>query len=289
MVAQAWDTGPVKVPVMATIREACGQVFGRFGFFISLALMPALAVLVLRLAIAAKSFAAAPDLAGGHHPVGVPWWLSLLVSVVSVLIYNIFLVRWHQTVLYGAPRDYNSPTFLQSYRRFVLYSLITYGVILALLIGVGASSLVAAGFSAFGLSRAGLGGLAIGAGIGLIGVSVWLLRCALIFPSAAYGQPLGFGEAWHRMRGNAWRFLGASLLVALILFGVTFVPSFVIGVVDGFAKALTKHSGGPSPSFLMVTMVVRLFIDVAAAFIGMALGASTLSIFYRRIVLQSPR
>ena len=39
----------------------------------------------------------------------------------------------------------------------------------------------------------------------------------------------------------------------------------------------------------MVTMVVRLFIDVAAAFIGMALGASTLSIFYRRIVLQSPR
>jgi len=197
-------------------------------------------------------------------------------------------VRWHQAALYGSPRDYGSPAFLQSYRRFVLYSLITYGVILAVLIGVGASAVVALSFAAFGLSRAGFGGLVIGAVIALIGFGVWMLRCALIFPSAAYGQPLGFGDAWQRMRGNAWRFFGASLLVALIMFGVTFVPSFFIGIVDGVARAMAKHSGGPSPTFIMALMVTRLFVEVTAAFIGMALGASTLSIFYRRIVQRSP-
>ncbi|HTZ80635.1 MAG TPA: hypothetical protein VMC10_22180 [Stellaceae bacterium] len=283
MATETWDAGPVKVPVMATIREACGQVFGRFGFFINLALLPALAVLVLRLALASLYFppAAAPD----HPASGGPWWLNLLAGILSVLVYNVFLVRWHQQALYGAPRDYDSVVFLQGYRRFVLYSLITYGVVLALAIGLGASSLVVAGFSLFGLSKAAVGGLAIGALIGLVGFSVWMLRCALIFPSAAYGRPLGFGEAWQQIRGNAWRLFGASLLVALIMFVVTFVPSFFIGIADGVAKVMAKHSS-PSSTFMMVLLVARLVVDVAATFIGMALGASTLSIFYQRIVLR---
>jgi hypothetical protein len=285
MVAQTMDPGPVKVPVLATLGEACHLVFGRVGLFISLAVFPAIAVLALRLTIAPL-----PHAAGTPVPSGSPWWLQLLVGVASVLIYNVFLVRWHQVALFGKPGSYNSTLFLGGYRRFIAYTLATYSVALAVVIGFGASSLVVAGYSAAGGSRTGsFGTLALVAAVSLAILLVWMMRCALVFPSAAFGQPLGFAEAWRRMRGNAWRFVGASMLVALVMFVVTFVPAFFIGIANGVGKVMAAHSthAPPSMTFSMSILVARQIVDVMATFIAMALGASTLSAFYRRIVLKS--
>ena len=285
MVAQTMDPGPVKVPVMATLGEACRQVFGRFGLFVSLAVFPAIAVLALRLTIAPL-----PHAAGTPAPSASPWWLHLLIGVASVLIYNAFLVRWHQVALFGQPGSYNSSLFLGGYRRFIAYTLATYSIALAVVIGFGASSLVVAVFSAAGGPKAGgVGTLALVAVVSLAILLAWMMRCALVFPSAAFGQPLGFTEAWRRMRGNAWRFVGASLLVALVMFVVTFVPAFFIGIANGVGKAMAAHTmhAAPSMTFSMSILVARMIVDVTATFIAMALGASTLSAFYRRIVLKS--
>ncbi len=43
-----------------------------------------------------------------------------------------------------------------------------------------------------------------------------LYRFYLLFPATAIDRPLKFGEAWRRMRGNTWRLIGATFLVALI-------------------------------------------------------------------------
>lgn len=279
---------PIKVQVWPTFREAAGSVLGQLGLFLHLAWLPwlinvvfalwlQLAILVLR----------APD---AEPHIGELATRFLITLIVQVLCSNAFLVRWYQAVLYPNPDAWTRELFWQGYRRFLLYVAIIYGATVALLIGLGGSGLLIALLGSVGAapddSTGPLGLLGL---IGLGALYGWIIRCALIFPAAAYGRPLGFRAALLYLRGNTWRLIGAELLGAGLT-GFAAIPTVIAAVFLGSVIwAVSSGGTGPLPDAMANSFPVAACLSIgqiAIAYFGLAIFASILSIFYRDIVLR---
>jgi hypothetical protein len=114
----------------------------------------------------------------------------------------------------------------------------------------------------------------------LLAIFLWIVtvRCSLLFPAAAFGKPLGFVAAWRAMRGNSWRLLGCSIIACLPL--IIIVPLILSAVIA--ALHLDQPVGRPPLGFFILRGLIVVCTDV----IIVALGASVLSAFYRRIILR---
>ena len=203
---------------------------------------------------------------------------ALATVLIEICCFSLFFVRWHQALMFGASSTPPVGGLWRGFRRVLRYAAILYGPVLFFF------------FSMIAAQSAHLPALAAilmpPTAIAMMFTFVMLvvfIRCALVFPAAAYDRPLGFSEAWQLLRGNTWRLFGSTLtaFVAMniafmvVLFGMLSLASLV------GAPVLRPE---PDPSFLLMVPVVALM--VLYYFLGLALLAATLTIFYRQIVID---
>lgn len=270
-----WVPARVKVPVMTVVIEAYRQVFGQLGLLLETAWLPLLILLAASVL---------PDLflPGRSLVDGAPLSFTLsdaVEAVVAIFCLNAFAVRWHQIVLYGGPLAIPAGLFRRAFARFLLYTIALY---LASLVLIGA---IAAASAIVGVSAAGANAnnvfaiLLIAAGVA--SALLWLAtaRLALLFPAAAYGDALGWGAAWRLMRGNSWRLIACGVLGCAPF--VLTVAVVMIAILSAAERGVDMARLPPSLGFELL----RGVIDTVTNFVVVALGASILSRFYRRIVL----
>jgi hypothetical protein len=267
-------TTHIKVPVGAVVVAAWRAVFGRLGLVLELGWLPLLLILAaLLLPALALRYLAPPDLTAGADPSAVE---MVLVEVVALLTLSAFAVRWYRLMLTGSGRTLPPRLFAGAWLRFILYSLAFYAV------GIG---FAAAAWSSGIITPDATSALAASANAAAAAAAAALLlamaRVSLVFPAAALGAPLAFGAAWRAMRGNTWRLLLANVAAALpIMLAANILLTQLLGAANlSPANALT---GDPPLGFVLVAGVMEAVLRLVL----MALGASILADFYRRILWQ---
>lgn len=258
----------VTVPIAEVAVEAYRSVFGRLGLLFDLAWLPLIIMLAATLLPGYLHFylgwAALPSWKTGPVELRTE---DIIAAIVSLVCLSAFAVRWHQAMLFTGERHPPVAIFFSAWLRFLLYTLILYLV---------SATLVALLSVAEAISAPAY--LAPVAALATMILWVGVLRCSLLFPAAAYGKPLGLGTAWRAMRGNSWRFLGCEFLACVPLTMV------VVLVLSAIVKALHLDEDGVHVP--MGFFILRGLIGTGTDVIVVALGASVLASFYRRIMLR---
>jgi hypothetical protein len=259
----------IKVPVAVVAAEAYRSVFGRLNLLLDLAWLPLLCVLAVTIL---------PDYLKIYRGLpGLPTWRGdglglgagdLLQAFVGLFAFNAFAVRWHQSMLFSSERQSPQGIFRGAWIRFILYSLLLY-LISAGLVG---TMLVASSKDT---------PLYVAPVAGVVVLLLWFtsLRCSLLFPAAAYGRPMSFKESWQALGGNTWRIFACGLVACIPVIMIFAVA--LSGVFVGFH--LDRLTDEPMP---LGFFLLRSVVDTCLSFLVVALGASVLSSFYRRIVLR---
>jgi hypothetical protein len=265
---------PVRIPVATVTVAAYRFVFTRLGLFLELAWLP----LLLLLAVAIMPVWLPLLLAPGNDSAVLRLLPDVAQLVAGGLCLTAFAVRWHQMALFPVRAEAGARSWFRPWLRFLAYTLAFYLVNLAML---GVVLLLAGGGDLSELDQVLVAGFAVA-----IALPAWLgmARLSLIFPAAAYGQPLGPGAAWRAMRGNTWRLIACGALAGLPL-----VLSVVI-VLGAVFSALDMPWGDLQPDNPALAPPMGLFllagvIDTVVNFLIVALGASILADCYRRLVL----
>jgi hypothetical protein len=281
MAALEGESGRIKVPIDRVAAAAYRIVFGRLGRLLELAWLPMLVLLAVELVPGLVSAYFWPDdTEAAASLAGV----NIAEAVIAMLCLSAFAVRWHHLVL-AADRPLPPRRFLAVWARFLGYSLPFYLAILGAAAGVSAAldtlSAAAADHQVAGLAELITQNTAdaLVATIALA-VSLVLARCSLVFPAVVIGQSLGLMGAWRRMRGNTWRFIAATLLVTapIMLLAAVLLDLILMGAHLPLPDALAHP---PLGLFLLNGV-----LDIVLLFLFVALGATVLADFYRRLVLH---
>ncbi|MGA3305521.1 MAG: hypothetical protein ABSC26_05885 [Stellaceae bacterium] len=264
---------PVRIPVAAVTVGAYRFVFGRLGLFLELAWLPLLLMLAVAILPAILPSLAAPD----SDSIVLRLLPDIGQLVVGGLCLNAFAVRWHQMALFPNPVDAQAQSWLRPWLRFLLYTFAFYLVNLAML---GLLLLVSGGADLNQPDQIAMLLLAAA-----VAVPVWLgmVRLSLLFPAAAYGQPLGPGAAWNAMRGNTWRLIACGFLAGLpLVLSVAVILSVVFTALGMQIGDLQSDDPAFAPP--MGLLLLEGVIDTVVNFLIVALGASILVEVYRRMV-----
>jgi hypothetical protein len=265
----------IKVPVAEVAITAYRAVFGRLGLMLELAWLPLLVLLAAALLPGLVAKYVMPTAVHAASPSALAPG-DLAVDAIALLCLNAFAVRWHQLSLFADIRAVPRRVFLRAWARFMAYTLLISLLVYLLALGLFALAASADGPVAEDPAAAGLVVLATALALAL---GLAIARCSLIFPAAACGEPLGLVAAWRQMRGNTWRLIGATLMVVIpIVFTVGLVLSRIFAAA-GLGSPEVLLTNPPLGSFLLAGVV-----DVVLRFILVALGATILSEFYRRIL-----
>jgi hypothetical protein len=263
-----------KVPVATVVVAAWRSVFARPGLVLEFGWLPLLAMLAalllpplaLRYGLApAAAHASAPDI----NVAGV-----ILDGTVSLIALNAFALRWHRLMLTGDLHPWPFRPFLRAWLRFMLYTLAIF------VIGKGA--ILAAWYAGVIAPNGGANpaeGLV--AGIVVLALLLGVTRLSLVLPATSLGDPLGLVAAWRAMRGNTWRLLLANVVSAL---PVVLLTGLVLGQLLAAAHLGAGEVVAPDPPIGLV--LLTSVIEVVLRLVLVALGASILSGFYRRVILQ---
>jgi len=255
---------PRKLGVGTMVRFSYRSVFGR------LELIPELGWIVM-LALLAASIV--PDLVMPGRHAGQQFRLDVLdfaQAAIALLALSAFAVRWHQSILVGDPRRQPAALFFQGWMRFLIYGCAVYAVLGAIV-----------AVAALALSSRTASEPVQAAVLLVAAAACWLailavVRCALVFPAAAAGKPIGLGTSWRLMRGNVWRLIAASILVTLP------VKLTALGLMALLVAAAWPGGGGEAatpPGIVIIGGVIEVISDMLVA----ALGASVLAGFYREL------
>jgi hypothetical protein len=264
-----------KVPVATVVVAAWRAVFARPGLVLEFGWLPLLAMLAaLLLPPLALRYALAANLARSLAPdinvAGV-----ILDGTVTLIALNTFALRWHRLMLTGDLHPWPLRPFLRAWLRFMLYTLA--------IVVIGWAAILAAWYAGVitpdGSAAAAGGSLA--AGIVALALLLGVTRLSLVLPAAALGDPLGLGAAWRAMRGNTWRLLLANVVSAL---PVVLATGLILGQLLAAAHLAAGEVVAPDPPIGLV--LLTSVIEVVLRVVLVALGASILSGFYRRVVLQ---
>ena len=264
---------PVRIPVAAVTVGAYRFVFGRLGLFLELAWLPLLLMLAVAILPAFLPSLVAPD----SDSIVLRLLPDIGQLVVGGLCLNAFAVRWHQMALFPNPVDAQAQSRLRPWLRFLLYTFAFYLVNLAML---GLLLLVSSGADLNQPDQIAMLLLATA-----LAVPVWLgmVRLSLLFPAAAYGQPLGPGAAWNAMRGNTWRLIACGFLAGLpLVLSVAVILSVVFTALGMQIGDLQSDDPAFAPP--MGLLLLEGVIDTVVNFLIVALGASILVEVYRRLV-----
>jgi hypothetical protein len=256
----------IKVPVAEIMVEAYRGVFGGLGAVLDVAWLPLLLVLAATLLPGyVRIYSAAlalPAWAGDRFGLTFE---NLIEAIVALLALNAFAVRWYQSLLYRNGPRVPPGIFLGAWLRFLLYTLLLYLIATLLLV-----AMLLANSEGAPAYLAPLAGMAM--------FVMWLapLRCSLLFPAAATGQPLTLAAAWRAMGGNTWRLFAAVMLVTL---PTVFVAAMLInGIFNGLN--IDASSDAPPP---VGFFILRGVLGTCADFLVVALSAAVVAGFYRRV------
>ena len=262
--------GPrVLVPIAEVAASAYRAVLTRLGLLLELAWIPLLAMLAATLLPGYLQFYLGwhvlPAWRGDRYGLGIE---DLIEVGAGLLCLNAFAVRWHQAMLFTGEGKAPPGVFPRAWLRFILYTLLLYlvsAVVLAVLLLASAEADAAP-------YVAPIAGLAI--------TFIWagMVRCSLIFPAAAFGHPLGLGGAWRAMRGNSWRLLGCGIIAC--------APAMLVVIVLLSGLSTELHLDQTGAIVPLGFFILRGVIETCMNFLIVALGASVLSTFYRRILLR---
>ncbi len=275
MAAFDGETPGIKVPVGEVAIAAYQAVFGRLGLVLELGWVPVLVLLAARLAPLLMDYVFSPQsMAGAKDGLDI---VGLCQAALSLLCLNAFAVRWHHIMLFANARAVPRRLFLAGWLRFLAYAVVIYLVAIGYWAGVFFSSRAILSGSVDVATEA-FAGAAVVLGVA---VSLLLMRGSLLFPAAASGRPLHWLEAWRLMRGNTWRVVATTFLVLMpIVVAVGLLLKRLLAVVRlDSAEGLLAQ---PPLGLFLLSGVLEVVLD----FLFVALVASILSEFYRRIVLR---
>jgi hypothetical protein len=264
---------PVRIPVAAVTIGAYRFVFGRLGLFLELAWLPLLLMLAVSIIPVFLPSLAAPD----SDNIVLRLLPDIGQLVAGGLCLNAFAVRWHQMALFPNPADAQAQSWLRPWLRFLLYTFAFYLVNLAML---GLLLLASGGADMDQPDQIVMVLLATA-----VALPVWLgmVRLSLLFPAAAYGQPLALSAAWNAMRGNTWRLIACGFLAGLpLILSVVVVLSAVFSALGMQIGDLQSDDPAFAPP--MGLYLLEGVIDTVINFLIVALGASILVDAYRRLV-----
>lgn len=193
---------PRKIPFWRTIFQSFRFVFTNLHRVLAIGWLPFIIIAVAFYVVIAEKVGYATITAA----------ITIPTEILSWLAYAVFGVCWHRFVILGEQRS--ATAGLLAWRNIIFFGYF------AVLVGV----------PAFAMNRIGQYGFnpalqnpptmweLVASVLAVVGWTVYfiLYRFYLLFPATAIDRPLKFGEAWRRMRGNTWRLIGATFLVALI-------------------------------------------------------------------------
>ena len=269
--------GRGKVPVWRTAIDSYRFVFGNLGRFFALGWLP----LVIAFA-ASMTLAVLVDVGGGTNAPVADWVTYVALEAVSWAMYAVFAVRWHRFFLLDERESVFSDVLGARNWRFLGYTvLLSFAPVLPIiflgLIGFGDFPLEAEpqAMEAINWTPIILFGLYM---LALPIIIFVLFRFFLVLPATAVDRPLTLGEAWRNMRGNTWRFIGASFLVGIPLM----IAVSIQAMFAAFSQVASATGGAPEPTIgvLVATNAVMAIIG----FLLVAAGITVLSTFYRHIV-----
>jgi hypothetical protein len=267
----------VKVPVGEVVIEAYRAVFGQLGLFFDLAWLP----LLIQLALSVVPGLLLHFLPGMLPGLSDDALVYIELAGVAVCV-TAFGVRWYAAMLFADRRTLSRAAFLKAWPRFIAYILVLFVAPSVAALQISPDKLVAAGGPTLDASvQTTVVSLILTASVAL-GLLVFLAcaRSSLLFPAAAYGKPLNWAEAWRRMRGNTWRYVGCWALTSVpFLLAVGFLENMALGLTGFTDASAMKVPGG---------ILLDGLADTIVFFVSFALGAAILSGFYRRLVLHRP-
>jgi len=259
---------PRKVAVGTIVRFAYRTVFGRMGQILDLGWIMLLALLAARIV---------PNLlVPGRHATGDLQFDAIDIgqAVVTLLAASAFAVRWHQSILVGDPHRQPAASFFRAWARFLIYGCVVYALI-GTVVAVAAVTMARMADSTATVAVVAL--LAVIAGLAVTLVAV---RCSLVFPAAACGQPLGIGAAWRLLRGHTWRLIAASIVTTL---PVTVVATIVTAILLSTVVLTAPGADVLAQPPLGLTILSGL-VESITDMLLVALSASLLAGFYRELV-----
>jgi hypothetical protein len=255
-----------KVPVAEVMVEAYRGVFGHLSLLLDLAWLPLLLLLAATILPGYlqlyRGLSILPGWSGDEFGLSFE---NLIEALAGLLCLSAFAVRWYQSLLFDGGQRVPPGIFLGAWLRFLAYMLLLYLVAATLL----AAMLLADAADAPGY-LAPLAGAAT--------IVAWLapVRCSLLFPAAATGKPLSFAAAWQALGGNTWRLFATAMIVSVpAVFAVAMIIS---GFFAGFH--IDGYGDGPPP---VGFFLLRSVVGSCADFVVVALGASVVAGFYRRL------
>ncbi len=256
----------VTVPIAEIAVEAYRAVFGQLGLLFDVAWLPLLVMLAATLLPgylrSYLGWEVIPPWRGDAVGFGVE---QLIEAVTGLFCLNAIAVRWHRLMLSGTDSRRPRAGFFGAWARFLGYTVLLYLVSASLVAGLLIAD--AANAPAY---------LAPIAAVVVTVIWVGTVRCSLLFPAAAIGKPLGLVPAWRAMRGNSWRLLGCGFMVCTpVLLTVVLILSGVIA---------TLHLDEATAHLPLGYFILRGVVGTCTDVVVVALGATVLSAFYRRIM-----
>jgi hypothetical protein len=245
--------GPL--PVGQTAGEVWQTFLGLVRHLPTVALVPFTATFLAQGSIA---FAIGNPLAQGDGPPQVSP-LLLLPVLVMLAAYTMFLVDWHRLVLFGPGPETTRPRILPTRRDLRFFGR-------ALLVGL--LALVAA--LPVALIAPGLGGTIPGLiMLQVIGTLLSLtvfMACGLVLPAVATDRNYGIGASFEATK---------EVLPQIgLLIGALLLPAGLVAATIGALASLISGGGG--------VFVPGMLVNLACEYVVMALGATLLSVIFRK-------
>ena len=246
-----------KVPVLDTLVESYRFVFANPGRFLALGWLPLLIAFAVNMVSDVRG-----EVGGGEDASFADWVAYVALSAAYWAMYAVFAVRWHRFYLLDERESVFSEFLAARNWRFLGYTLLlTFAPMVPMWVIVLISGFVSI--------------------LPSIAASILLFvmfRFSLVLPGTAVDRPLGLGEAWHKMLGHTWRFIGAFFLVAIPAMFLIWIVLAILG--QSLSGGIT--SGEPE-SMADVSVVTNAAIAIIG-FLWTAAGITVLSKFYRHIV-----
>ena len=273
--------GRGKVPVWRTAIGSYGFVFGNLDRFLALGWL----LLVITFAVNMASGVLA-DVGAGESRTLADWVTYIVLSAAGWAMYIVFAVRWHRFFLLDERESVFSDVLGARNWRFIGYTLLlTFAPIVSMLVFL----LIGFGITVAGAESAAA--VPTGAALEVVGflfplaafilvivLFIVMFRFYLVLPATAVDRPLALGEAWGKMRGNTWRFIGALLLVS-----IPFVILIrIVSAIFGLSQFTGTTSGAPEPT--IGVLVATNAVGALFGFLWTAAGITVLSKFYHHIV-----
>ena len=275
----------IRVPIWKVTKESYLSVFAHPITFAKLAWLPGLVIWAVLAPLFVLFFQSADAMAPSlrEQPQqfleSMRWFEvpSVLAGAAALLALNVFAVRWHRYRLRGEVVIGLSNMFGKAWQRFTLYALLIWSPAIATELLKIVALFAPGTISAISDPVADILGAVLW--LAWVALAVYVFGASLVFPAAAYEQPMSWRQAWRLLQGNFWRLAGCCALTGLFWL---LTSLFIFVFLDiGLSLVVPLSPVGTVSTLQQVATLTLLELILAALY------ASILCEFYHRIVLEA--